>query len=357
MRRILNVIVLTGWILASCVPPLPSVSPQRPSANVQPGNNGQGGLVPAPPQGASQILATPQNLAVVPTSAPVASGSSVDLKHLPIGDQKVSNSPQLGYVWSCQTQFNGNGAFATGPWLNEAVGTYDLTAKPTIDGSGIWPSQFTLSVQGDKRVVESNNLPSHPTGNYPVSQSDDAYNYDRNPNSIQAQSLRLELPLNPSLAAQPECVGGTIGVLLTGALLFNAFDAAGRDAVAHEIQDTCGGHPQRTGIYHYHSLTPCLAESTDGHSPLMGYALDGFGIYGHHGENGEEILNANLDECHGHTHMIEWEGHLVEMYHYHATYEFPYVVGCFRGVSAVRGPLGGGGPQQPGQILPPPRRP
>jgi hypothetical protein len=280
----------------------------------------------------------------------------VDLKNLPIGDQRVSSGPQSGYVWSCQTQFNGGGAFTTGAWFNQAAGTYDLTAKPTVDGSVTWPSQFAFSVQGDKRIVESNNLPNHPTGNYPVSQSDDAYAYDRNPNSISEQSLRFELPLNPSLAAQPQCVGGEIGVLLTGAVIFNAFDAAGRDAVAHEIQDACGGHPQRTGIYHYHSLTPCLAESTGGHSPLMGYAFDGFGIYGHHGENGEAMTNANLDECHGHPHVIEWEGQRVEMYHYHATYEFPYVVGCYRGTPAVRGPVGEAGGVGGPQGQPPPGR-
>ncbi|MBI5052160.1 MAG: hypothetical protein HZB52_02705, partial [Chloroflexi bacterium] len=58
------------------------------------------------------------------------------------------------------------------------------------------------------------------------------------------------------------------------------------------------------------------------------------------------------DVCHGHTHEIEWDGKTVEMYHYHATAEFPYTVSCFRG-SAVRMNIGGaqqGGAnaQQPG---------
>lgn len=323
---------------------------------------GQPPLPPLPPPGnlpPQRVVAVQTGLAPTaiaqPTSAPVS--QSVDLTRLPIGDQRISSSPQRGYVWSCQTAFRRGGAFTTGAWYNAAAGTFDLTAKPRVDGAVSWASEFTLNLTDDLRLMVSNGLPNHPTGTYPVSASDDAYNYDRNPNTIQAQSMNLELPRFPVLATQPRCVGGEIGVLLTGALIFNAFDAAGRDAVAHEIQDACGGHPQISGIYHYHHLTPCLADSTSGHSPLMGYALDGFGIYGHHGENGEEITNANLDECHGHTHMIEWEGQIVEMYHYHATYEFPYVVGCYRGSPAGRGPLEGGDPQPPGQILPPPRRP
>jgi hypothetical protein len=31
------------------------------------------------------------------------------------------------------------------------------------------------------------------------------------------------------------------------------------------------------------------------------------------------------------------------MYHYHATYEYPYTVGCYRGTAATTTPGGGGG--------------
>ena len=121
---------------------------------------------------------------------------------------------------------------------------------------------------------------------------------------------------------------GPIGVLRTGAVLFNALDAAGRDAVAHEIQDACFGHPGPNGAYHNHSLTPCLADAgiaeTDGvHSPLAGYALDGFGIYGPRGAGGAVMETSDLDECHGHTHEIEWDGRRLSLYHYHATWSYP----------------------------------
>jgi hypothetical protein len=276
------------------------------------------------------------------------------LTRLPIGDNRVSNSPVRGYVWSCETAFNGSGAFTTGSWFNTAAGAYDYTAKPIVDGAVTWPHEFTITLEGNVRVIASNDLPNHPTGNYPVSPSDDAYNYDRNPNAITARSLQLKLPALPTVAAQPTCIRGTVGILLTGAMLYNAFDAAGRDAVAHELQDSCQGHPEAQGNYHYHNLTSCIDEGEGGHSPLVGYAFDGFGLYGHHGENGADLTNADLDECHGHTHTIQWDGQPVEMYHYHATWEFPYTIGCYRGTSTVdiRDFMGGSGGQpggQPGQ--------
>jgi YHYH protein len=115
-------------------------------------------------------------------------------------------------------------------------------------------------------------------------------------------------------------------------VLFNALDAPGRDAVAHETQDRCQGHPQISGVYHYHSLTSCIDDKPGptGHSPLLGYALDGFGIFGNYQE-GKRLQSADLDPCHGHSHAIEWDGRTIEMFHYHATPDFPYTVGCMRG--------------------------
>lgn len=37
-------------------------------------------------------------------------------------------------------------------------------------------------------------------------------------------------------------------------------------------------------------------QGTTGHSPLFGYALDGFGIYGPRGEDGKMMTNAKLDK-------------------------------------------------------------
>lgn len=252
---------------------------------------------------------------------------------LPLGDGKISSAPKAGFIWSCQNRFMGGGAFRDGEWIYED-GTWDPAKKLEVQGDVAWDNyKYEIRLEGDKRKLIGNGLPNHHTGIFPVRRTDPAYNYDRNPNSINEYSIVFSLPANPTLAAQPSCVSlGAIGVMKTGVALFNGLDAQGKDAVAHEIQDKCNGHPERSGHYHYHNLSKCIEETAGKkHSELVGYALDGFGIFGRYGENGEELSNADLDECHGHTHQILWDGNFKEMYHYHATKEYPYTIGCFRG--------------------------
>ena len=91
-------------------------------------------------------------------------------------------------------------------------------------------------------------------------------------------TLDVDLPA-PETAPAPSCVGGTIGVSVLGVAIYSAFDAMGRDAAGHEVQDDCDGHPERTGQYHYHSLSSCWSDVAGFDPGLFGYALDGFGIY------------------------------------------------------------------------------
>ena len=63
----------------------------------------------------------------------------------------------------------------------------------------------------------------------------------------------------------------------------------------------CGGHitpPVLSGpTYHYHKAADCEKIQEPGeHGPLIGYAADGFGIYGLGDYWGMPVL----DECHGH---------------------------------------------------------
>ena len=315
---------------------------------------------PQPPVDSNPASPNPTVAPVLPTSDSASTSSPsdaphmdvLDVTHLTLGDNKTSTTPQRGYVFSCMTQFNGGGAQGTGSWIN-SDGTWDLTKKISVDGSVTWPHSFTIVLQNNgRRLLSSNDLPDHPTGIFPISSSDDAYQVDRNPNSIQSHTVQFSVPTNPTAAAQPTCVGGEVGILLSGVIIFSSFDAEGRDAVAHEVQDNCDGHPQESDYYHYHSLSNCMQDTTSGHSALVGYAFDGFGIYGYYGKDGKEITNNDLDECHGHSHLIEWDGQMVEIYHYHATREFPYVVGCFHGTPSVTGltsPNNGGGQQSGGQ--------
>ena len=264
-----------------------------------------------------------------------AAGSPTDPTRLPIGDGKVTTTgAKRGYVYRCGVGGGGGGAFRDGPWI-KSDGTYDATAKAAVDGAVAWPGRISIRVKVSRLLITGNGLPrGTTTGIYPVQTSDDAYQYDRNPNSIRAQTLSYSLPGRPTRATRPRCLGlGPVGITLNGVVLFDGLDALNRDAIAHEVQDACGGHPERTGTYHYHAISACLLKraSPKAHSSLVGYALDGFPIYGTRGNGGALLTNAQLDVCHGHSHAVALRGARVTTYHYHATLEYPYTVGCFRG--------------------------
>jgi hypothetical protein len=230
----------------------------------------------------------------------------LDIHHLPLGDGKISAIPQSGYVMSCQTSFNGGrGAQNIGPWIHGT--TWDLAQKIKAQGRVMWPqAEFRITTQTGNRVVSrivnGNGLPvDTPTGTFPIGYDDPAFEIDRNPNSISPQQIALTLPANPEVAAAASCVPmGVIGMALNGVPIYNALDEAGRDAVAHEVQDLCNGHPQMQGQYHYHGPSPCLPSQT-ANETLIGYALDGFGIYSLYDAHGRELTDADLDECHGRT--------------------------------------------------------
>jgi len=275
------------------------------------------------------------------STAPAANPSAApSATALPLGDGKVATSPRVGYVFACQTTFGNNGAPpGSAPWITGD--TWNPAAKPAVQGEVAWPNaRLEVAREGTERVVRTNNLPTHATGSFPIARSDPAYQYDGNPNAIREQDVLQRLPATPQAAAVATCVPqGMIGFALSGAALFNALDAAGRDAAAHEVQDRCSGHPERQGQYHYHSFSPCLRDAAGDagrHSDLVGYALDGYGLYGPFGENGARLTNADLDACHGHTHTIPWDGAPVSLYHYHVTREYPYTVGCYHGTPAAR---------------------
>lgn len=170
----------------------------------------------------------------------ISQANPVDLKRLPLGDGKISNSPKVGWIWACRIDPNAGGAFRDGNWI-KSDGTYDFTAKPIVQGKVNWDYRFKMSRQGNKRIFSTNDLPNHPTGIYPIAPNSEAFLYDRNPNRIAPQNMQVELPANPQLASQPSCASGAVGILLTGTVLFNALDAPGRDAVAHETQGASSG--------------------------------------------------------------------------------------------------------------------
>ncbi len=245
----------------------------------------------------------------------------------------------MGSVYACSAP-NGTGQSTTGPWINSATNTWDgstdANAKIAVQGSNAFSGQFTEASDGTTRTISGNAEPISPVtaGTFPIALTDPAHQYDANPNSIAAHTFSFSVPANPTAAAQPSCTsGGPIGVAMDGVMIYNAFDAQGNDAVAREVQDSCHGHPDVSDVYHYHGwLQACVTDtgSSTQNSGLLGYASDGYGIYGPW-YNGKILTSADLDECHGTTSAVMWDGKLTTIYHYVSTYDFPYTVACFHG--------------------------
>ncbi len=253
---------------------------------------------------------------------------------LPVGDGKyLTGGPKSGYIYACSGYANNlqnqaGGAGRPGPWF---VGTteYSVNKKLHVRGAVKWQASFSDVVSGATRTIITNDLPNHTTGVFPISPTDPAYAYDRNPNSIKGQTLTYGLSANPTYATAPTCEGGQVGVMLTGVVLFDGLDAGGRDAGAWEVQDNCDGHPQKDGIYHYHTLSACINNVSV--KTVIGFALDGFPITGPQLGTNNYLTTADLDECHGLTSEVVLDGKNVTTYHYVMTQDYPYSVSCYRG--------------------------
>lgn len=254
---------------------------------------------------------------------------------LPVGDGKyVTSAPKVGYGYACSQyahnlETQAGGAGRPGPWFMNNDTEYDTNKKLHVLGSVSWNGSFNDTVSGSTRTITSNDLPiGATTGTFPIQASDPAYAYDKNPNTITAQSFTYALAANPTYGTTPNCIGGQVGVMLNGVALFSAFDAGGRDAGAWEVQDSCSGHPQSDGIYHYHTLSSCIKDVSV--HTVIGFALDGFPITGPDVGTDNVLTTGDLDECHGITSQITLDGKSVTMYHYVMTQDFPYSVSCYR---------------------------
>ena len=194
-----------------------------------------------------------------------------------------------------------------------------------------------LSHDSQYLIMQSQGYPNHPTAVFPNS---------GNPNTIRVQNFTFRLPLEPKLSDKITRVPmGPIGTALNGVVFFNPFEMEGMNAVegyAEVWLDSCCGHPQQTGVYHYHKYPSCVKSPfpDDGkqHSPVIGFAFDGFPVYGPYESKGtmaKELKGDQaLDVCNGHSDEIRG-------YHYHVTPgRFPYILGGYAGVvepSNIRG--------------------
>jgi hypothetical protein len=205
----------------------------------------------------------------------------------------------------------------------------DLFSYHQSDSNGDGIDEVRLQHDTGAIVMESQGWPNHPTATFPNT---------GNPNTIRAQDFTFRLPLVPRRAAEiTRLPMGPIGVALNGVVFFNPFEQGGMNAVEGYSEvwlDSCCGHPQQTGVYHYHKYPTCVkspfADDGTAHSPVIGFAFDGFPIHGPYESSGVMAMDLegdqSLDVCNGHEDTSRG-------YHYHVTPgRFPYVIGGYRGV-------------------------
>lgn len=247
-----------------------------------------------------------------------------------------------------------------------------ITQLPAINDPG--ETDISITVNNRTRQITGNGIPGHLVGSFP--------NHG-NPHAIREQEINLTVPATPELAKSitPLNFGWNFGVSLRGVVFdplaaefwhgdprsgwsYNALGGA-----IHLGLDANHAHVQPTGTYHYHGLPLGLMElegwSSDSHSPLVGYAADGFPIYALTGvvegaltpvqtsyrlKAGDRPGGDQPDGAHDGTFVEDYEyveglGHLDECngartvsaeypagtYAYFLTADYPAIPRCFKG--------------------------
>lgn len=221
------------------------------------------------------------------------------------------------------------------------------------------------------RYITANGIPVHTTGEFPN---------DGNPHTISAQNHTFRVTLAPEYTGAPTFVRPAFGVALNGvpfepgtAEYWNRDRNSGwnYDALSGKINlgtDENNAHVQPTGSYHYHGLPTGLLSGQA--MTLIGYAADGFPIYGQYGyadpndassgivkpqssyqlktgqrpsgpggsydgtfvEDFEYVVGTgDLDECNGRFGVTP--EHPEGIYHYYVTEMFPFVPRCVMGTA------------------------
>jgi hypothetical protein len=272
-------------------------------------------------------------------------------------------------------------------WLRK--GYLDL-AGALVEKDQFQAENVTIRFAGTSMTVRAHNLPNHPTAKFPSPPGSG----DRNPSYIQEHDYTYVIPLEPKPDPNARAMDrgnanralpmGAIGIAVNGVVFYNPFDAGMQDAT--DLMDRCCGHPSPDNRYHYHKYPVCVkspfADEGQEHSPVIGWAFDGFAIYGPYEAKGVMAKDSKDNPLNAfNVHRDAERG-----WHYHVTPgRFPYIIGGYwgtrdprtgdrpgrggppgggrmaRGQGAGRGrggpglfPPGPGGPNGPGGFGPPP---
>lgn len=273
-----------------------------------------------------------------------------------------------------ETEAGGGDSTATSGSTGNTTSSAGATDPAGIVKAVKWSDNVTITVSGDSVRFVSNGIPSHelpdqflvPGGDFtPPVDASEVSPFDT-AKVVTETPLDVELPLNPTYSETVTDTNlGMIGVVVSGAQLFNDYEDPNRTFVAVndnfdiagvDFLDACNGHPLALNVgggnYHYHGVPYCITDDLDvagEHSRILGYLLDGFPVYGPQDVDGTKVTGADLDECNGHNGPTP--EHPNGIYHYHLKDDkSPYTPNCYHGEVTVTS-AGGGGP--PGGGPPP----
>ncbi|MDB4223332.1 YHYH protein [Granulosicoccus sp.] len=218
----------------------------------------------------------------------------------------------------------------------------------------------TVSCEAGQAIITSDTYPDHTLMTGIVGSNEQL--------PVPAKDYAAPIPLQPKLGEIPQTRDAALGVAVNGVPIYD-YTGGGEMSLAdlthHQTQhdtlltkqlDVCGGHAGRGDDYHYHVKPVCMIEQMDnaGDDAIIGWAYDGFPIYGDNNPDGTPIAMGVLDVCNGQ--QDDTFG-----YRYHTSTSAPYIVQCLMGEVAdmrelprVRplSPSAGGGGSKPGK---PPR--
>ncbi|KAG2865256.1 hypothetical protein PC113_g3860 [Phytophthora cactorum] len=209
--------------------------------------------------------------------------------------------------------------------------SFVIDENPGIYQVDTWlnPDNVSVVYTSTSVIVRSNGVPSGSYGPFP-----NAYNRY----SVYEQDYIFQFPRSPVSAATTTSLPRDIpiGVMVNGVPFFAAnSDFYGGIVVdtknpSYKLLDKCNGLVDTGGDYRYYASPDCLlhelGDKAGQPSPLIGFAFDGFPLYGPYGENGQ--TPNDLDACNG---RVGEDG----TYRYHVTLGAPYLLGCFRGNPSI----------------------
>lgn len=252
---------------------------------------------------------------------------------------------------------------------NAATTTSTVTTTSAVKAAK-WNQTVKLTYSKSSVIMQPNGIPNHrrdayyavPNAGVVVPDSTTA-NIMKDP--TKAQMYKFTIPTTPKYSSTATSTSlGSIGVMISGAVLYNPYEGDGKTVamannftitnsagVTASFVDKCAGHPTpQQGAYHYHGLSSCVTtkvDKTKKASHIIGFALDGFPIYGDRDIKGKQLTAKNLDKCNGiESATPEFPKGI---YHYVllATADAHSSISCFHGVvdsSQIQDmpPMGGG---------------